>query len=147
MLRKVNEQTTTTTYLDRSSNNRVLAQSNRSDKSIMKRYELLLEVERPLVPIDQPGDELEGDQEVDGSPVPDGSPMLDNIHVRPGLYKSGEASSEVEIKSAKIHLSEVLAIVHMSEVVNVSGPAEVVGNTGLVQGQGGEEVGLDPGAN
>ena len=113
----------------------------------MKRDKLLLKVERLLIPEDQPGDQLEGDQHVDGLSVPNRSPMLHNIHAWYSLNISRAPSTEVKVKSSKIHLSEVLAIVHVGKVVNVGGLAEVVGDALLVEAQGGKEVRLDSGAD
>ena len=113
----------------------------------MKRDKLLLKVETLFIPEDQPGHQLERDQHVDGLSVPNRSPMLHNIHPLYSLNISRAPSTEVKVKSSKIHLSEVLAIVHVRKVVNVSGPAEVVGDALLVEAQGGEEVRLDPGAD
>ena len=113
----------------------------------MQRDKLLLKVETLLIPEDQPGDQLEGDQHVDGLSVPTRSPMLHNIHPIYSLNVSRATSPEIKVKSSKIHLSEVLSIVHVGKVVDVSCPAEVVGNALLVDAQGGKEVRLDPGAD
>ena len=113
----------------------------------MKRDKLLFKVERLLVPEDQPGDQLEGDKQVDGPSVSDRSSMLHIIHPLSFLNIGRATSPEVEIKSAKVHLSEVLSIVHVGHEVNVGGPAEVVGDALLVEVQGWKDVSLDPGAD
>ena len=111
----------------------------------MKRNKLLLKEERLLIPEDQPGDQLEGDQQVDGPSIPDRCPMLHDIHPFLPLDISRATSTEIIVKATKVHLSEVFPIIHMSHEVNVRGPAEVVDDAVLVQGDGGEDVCLDPG--
>ena len=62
--------------------------------------------------------------------------MLHNIHALYSLNISRATSPEVKVKSAKVHLSEVLPIVHVGKLVNVGGPAEVEGDALLVEAQG-----------
>ena len=62
--------------------------------------------------------------------------MLHSIHPLSLLYIGRTTSPEVEIQSAKVHLSEVFAIVHVGKVVNIGGPAEAIGDTFLVEVQG-----------
>ena len=132
-------------HLYRASYDSILAESNGPYEAIMKRYKLLLKEERFLIPEDQPGYQLEGDQQVDGPSIPDRGPMLHNIHSLLPLNVSRATSAEVVVKATKVHLSKVFSIIHVGHEVNVCGPAEVVYDTVLVKTNGWEDVCLDPG--
>ena len=79
-----------------------------------------------VIPVPQLSHQFEWDQEVDWSPVLDTGSMLNYIPGGSALDVVCETRSEVEIKSSKVHLLEVLPIVHVKEDVDVSGPTETV---------------------
>ena len=58
------------TYLDSSPDTCIFTEGYSSDKPVVKRDELLLEIERSLVPVYQPSHQLEGDKEVDRATIP-----------------------------------------------------------------------------
>ena len=58
--------------------------------------------------------------------------MLYKEHLLPRLNIVGESGSEIEIKSPKIHLPEILPVVHVEKIVNVGCPTNVVTDRLLV---------------
>ena len=106
----------------------------------METDEGLLEVERSVVPEEELGHVLEGNQEVYALPVLDGGSVLHHRHLGSGLDVSRETAPEVEIEPAEIHFFEVFAIVHVTKEINVCSPADPVHTSLILYSDGWQNV-------